>query len=141
MATRTKPGRRDADDRYLTLVRAFPLRPLRSDAELGRAVAVINALLDRDDLDPGEEDYLDVLGDLVRKYEVEHHPIPPAPDAEVLRFLIASNATTQAAVSAATGIAESTISEVLAGRRGLNRRHVAALSRHFHVSPAAFLAE
>ena len=38
-------------------------------------------------------------------------------------------------------IAESTISEVLAGKRQLSRRHIAALSRVFLVSPAAFFHE
>jgi HTH-type transcriptional regulator/antitoxin HigA len=126
-------------DRYLELVWRFPLRPLRSDGDLDAAIAVIDALLDRDDLDPGEEDYLDVLGDLVKKYETEAHPMPPVSDAEMLRYLIETRETTQAAVSEATGIAESTISEVLAGKRGLNRRHIESLARHFRVSPAVFM--
>src|SRR5688572_27124346 len=110
MATR---GVEIADDRYLELVRRFPLRPLRSDAELDRAIAVINSLIDRDRLEPGEEDYLDVLGDLVEKYEDEHHPMPPLSDAEMLRYLIESRDVTQVQAAAGTGLAESTISEVL----------------------------
>jgi HTH-type transcriptional regulator/antitoxin HigA len=128
-----------AGDRYFELVKRFPLRPIRSDAELDGAIAVINALLDRDDLDAGEEDYLDVLGDLVRKYEEEAHPLPPLSDADMLRHLIETRETTQAKVSHATGIAESTVSEILTGKRGLSRKHIEALARHFKVSPAVFL--
>src|SRR5947209_3948072 len=115
---------RVAEDRYFGLVRAFPLRPLRSEAELDGAIAVIDSLLDRDDLDAGEKDYLDVLGDLVEKYEAEHHPIAPASDADLLRFFIESNDLSQAELASATGIAESTISEILSGRRKLRRQHI-----------------
>lgn len=129
-----------ATDRYLALIHRFPLRRLRDDAELDLAIAIVDALVDRDDLDPSEEEYLDVLGDLVERYEQEHHPIPPATDAELLRYLIESREVTQAQVAAGTGIAESTISEVLAGKRALNRRHITELARFFRVDPGAFLS-
>ena len=51
-------------DRYFELVKRFPLRPLRSEAELDAAIVVIDRLTDCDRLEPGEQDYLDVLGDL-----------------------------------------------------------------------------
>lgn len=129
----------ETPDRYLDLVRQFPLRPIRSDDELGRAIDVVNSLIDQDELGLDEADYLEVLGDLVEKYETEHHPIPPVSDAEMLRHLIEAKGTTQAAVAAETGIAVSTVSEILSGKRGLNRRHIEVLSRHFHVSPAVFI--
>ena len=126
-------------DHYLELVRRFPLRPIRNDDELDRAIEVINSLIDRDELDEGEDDYLYVLGDLVSKYEKEYHPLPRVSDAEMLRHLIDSRATTQAKTAVATGIAESTISDILAGRRGMNRKHIEALAKFFGVSPAVFM--
>jgi HTH-type transcriptional regulator/antitoxin HigA len=141
LATRTpKAGRPRATDRYLALVARFPLRPLRTDDELAEATALVESLLGRDDLDPDELGYLDVLAALVERYQDEHHPVPPASDADLLRHLIESRATTQARVAAATGIAAPTLSDVLAGRRRLNRRHIAALARFFRVSPALFVA-
>ena len=35
-------------DAYLELVRGFPLRPIRSEMDLQRAISVINSLIDRD---------------------------------------------------------------------------------------------
>jgi HTH-type transcriptional regulator/antitoxin HigA len=128
-------------DRYLELVRRFPLRPLRSEAELDRATAVINGLLDREDLDPAEEDYLDVLGDLVEKYEAAAHPMPPVSDAAMLRHLLDVHELTQAAVAEETGIPRSVISEVMAGKRRLSRANVERLARFFKVSPAVFTLE
>jgi HTH-type transcriptional regulator / antitoxin HigA len=130
-----------SDDSYLRLVRAFPLRPIRSDSGLDRAIAVIDSLIVREDLDPGEEDYLDVLGDLVHKYEAEHDPIAPVADADMVRFLLESNEMAQTELAQRSEIAESTISEILAGKRKLSRRHIEALSRVFRVSPAVFFPE
>jgi HTH-type transcriptional regulator / antitoxin HigA len=133
---RPQPG---ADNRrYLTLVRKLPLRPIRSEGELDRAIAMVDSLIVRGDLDDGERDYLLVLGRLVEDYEKEAHPIGPVPDAVMLRFLIDSNGMTQAAVAAGTGIAESTISEVLAGKKTFRRQQLATLARFFRVSPDVF---
>ena len=128
------------DERYLELVRQVPLRPIHSEAELDRAIAMIDALLDQTERNADEEDHLDVLSDLVEKYEDEHDPMPPASGSEMLRFLIESEGTTQAKVAAEARIAESTLSEVLAGKRELNRKHIEALARYFHVSPAVFMS-
>jgi HTH-type transcriptional regulator/antitoxin HigA len=130
-----------AEDRYLDLVRKFPLRPLRSDADLDAAVAVIDGLLDRPGLTAAEQDYLDVLSDQVAAYEAEAVPMRPVGDAELLRFLIEQKNVTQAEAASGAGIVESTISEVLAGKRKLNRSQIAKLARYFRVEPAVFLSE
>jgi HTH-type transcriptional regulator/antitoxin HigA len=129
------------EDRYLDLVRRFPLRPLRCDADLDAAAAVIDALIDRPKLTAPEQDYLDVLSDLVEVYEAEGVPMRPVGDADLLRFLIEQKKVTQATAATGAGIAESTISEVLAGKRKLNRTQIAKLARYFHVEPSAFLSE
>jgi HTH-type transcriptional regulator/antitoxin HigA len=125
---------------YLELVRRCPLRPIRSEAELDRAIAMIDRLVDRDTLDPDAADYLDVLSDLVEKYEAKHHPIDTSDltDAEMLAHLIEARAIGQVEVSRGTGIAESTISEILAGKRQLNRRQIGKLAAYFHVEPGVF---
>jgi HTH-type transcriptional regulator/antitoxin HigA len=129
------------EDRYLDLVRRFPLRPLRTDADLDAAIGVIDALIDRPELTPPEQDYLDVLSDLVEAYEAETVPVRLVGDADLLRFLIEQKSVTQAGAATGAGIAESTISEVLAGKRKLNRTQIAKLARYFHVEAGAFLSE
>jgi HTH-type transcriptional regulator/antitoxin HigA len=143
MATDLNATRADAgNNRYWELLRGYPLRPIRSDEELDRAIAVVDSLLARPQLDPDEEDYLEVLSDLVETFESEHHPIPTVSDAEMLRFLMTDAlGVTQARLAADTGIPESTISEVLSGKRGLSRRNIGVLARYFHVSPAVFSFE
>ena len=131
----------ETEDNYLELVRGFPPRPIRSESELDRAIEVIDSLVARDDLDSGQEDYLDVLGDLVHKYEAEHYPIKAVSDRDIVWFLLESNGMDQAELARLSGIAESTISEILAGKRKLSRQHIAALSRVFRVSPAVFFPD
>ncbi len=141
MAKTLAPQRAGPGGRYHELIGRFPLRPILSDAELELAMESINSLINLEELDQDENDYLDVLSHLVHKYESQQHPIPPVSDAGMLRHLIEASETTQARVAAEAGISESTVSEVLAGKRKLNRRHIEALSRHFHVSPAVFMSE
>ena len=129
------------EDRYLELVRRFPLRPLRSDDELDAAVDAIDELVDREALSLPERDYLDVLSDLVEAYENESVPMRPVGDAELLRFLLKEKRVTQSEVAAKAGIAESVISEILSGKRRLNRTQIGKLARFFHVAPGAFLAD
>lgn len=125
-------------DRYLRLVQEFPLKPIRSDAELNAAIARLDVLLDLESLRPGEKDYLDVLSTLIAEYEEEHLAFEPVSDAAMLKHLLESQATTQADVARKTGIAHSTISDVLAGKRPLNRRQIAKLCAHFKVDAGLF---
>jgi HTH-type transcriptional regulator/antitoxin HigA len=127
------------EDRYLELVRQFPLRPLRTSADLNAAVAVIDSLIDLDNLSAPEQDYLDVLSDLVEAYENEAVSMKPVGDAEMLRFLIEQKGVSQSETATGARIAESTISEVLSGKRKLNRTQIGKLVRYFHVEPGAFL--
>ncbi|MBI3270724.1 MAG: helix-turn-helix domain-containing protein [Planctomycetes bacterium] len=140
MTTRVSGARRPRDT-YFELVRRFPLRPIRSELELDRATEVIDELLSRPRLDADEADYLDVLSDLTEKYEEEKHPMPPASDAEMLAFLIEQKGVTQAEVSRATGMAVSTLCEILSGKRTVPRFKIGKLAAYFHVSPAVFAFE
>jgi HTH-type transcriptional regulator/antitoxin HigA len=125
-------------DRYLELVNLFPLRPIRTDAELDAAIRVVDMLVDLDHRTKAEEDYLDFLSDLVEAYEDVHIPIWPVSDADMLQSCLEDWRVTQAKVAKDTRIAESTISEVLAGKRKLNRAQIGKLAGYFKVSPSAF---
>jgi HTH-type transcriptional regulator / antitoxin HigA len=125
-------------DHYLELVRKFPLRPLRSDEELAVAIKAINSLIVRGDLDSGEQDYLDILTEIVEKYEAVEHPMPRVSDAAMLRHLIEARGINQSKLAGEVGISMSTISEVLNGKRRLNRNHIGVLAKFFRVPPSVF---
>jgi HTH-type transcriptional regulator/antitoxin HigA len=127
-------------NRYLQLVEEFPLRPLRSERELAKATAIAGRLAVSPRLSRDEQDYLDVLAGLIERYEDEHHQIEATSGAELLAFLLEENGLSQAQLARETGIAKSTLSAVLQGRRRLSLAHVTALGRRFKLEPSAFLA-
>jgi len=124
---------------YFQLVRRFPLRPIRSERELDEATRVIDELIADERRSPGADDYLDVLSDLVEKYESEHHRIPDASPVEVLQFLIEDRKTNQRAVALGSGMHVSTMSEILSGARQMNLDHMRKLATFFNVDIAVFL--
>jgi len=134
MATKTRfrlkgKGR----DSYLELVLQFPLSSIRLGEHLDEAQKVMDRLLAKEELDDGEELYLDALSDLVGVYEDEHHSIEPASDADMLRHLLEAKGVTQAQLSQKSGIAKSTISEVLAGKKPFSRQMIRKLADFFQV--------
>jgi HTH-type transcriptional regulator / antitoxin HigA len=126
-------------DRYFALIQELPLRQLRSDLELDRANRMIARLLDRVKLARDEQDYLDVLSDLVEKYEDQRYPIEPVSGQDALLHLVESSGKTRATIAAEAGLPESTLSEVLSGRRRLNTRHIGILARYFRIDPGIFI--
>ena len=127
-------------DSYLDLVLAFPLAVIKSDEHLDAAGEVLDRLLAKGALDDGEDMYLDALSDLVASYEDEHHAIGPASDADMLRHLMEAKGVIQTQVSRETGIAKSTISEVLAGRRPFSRLMIRKLADYFKVDVSILAA-
>lgn len=126
-------------EKYLELIRNFPLRPIRSEAELGRAEKLLHELLDADNLTTPEQDYLEVLGNLIEDYEEKAYPIDDLPPHQMLAGLIEAKGVTQTEVSKATGIPVSTISELLAQKRDFNVSHIERLCAYFGLGPAAFI--
>ena len=120
-------------DSYLERVMDFPLASIKSDVHLAEAQRVMDRLLRRVTLDEGELTYLDALSDLVGSYEDEHHAITPASDADMLRHLMAAKSVSQVQLSRDTGLAKSTISEVLAGKKLFSRQMIHKLAEYFHV--------
>jgi HTH-type transcriptional regulator / antitoxin HigA len=136
-----KEGRRPGP-KYLALIRKFPLRPIRSEEENETALAVLASLAERREREPLEAeefDYIAVLGKLVEEYEDTRYPRGPVSGAAMLAHLIEAQGISQAMLAADTGIAESTVSELLKQKRGLTRRHIEVFARYFRVEPAVFL--
>lgn len=116
---------------YLELVQEFPLASIRSAAHLRAAQRVMDKLLAIHKLDAGQSLYLDALSDLTAAYEAERRPIPPASDADLLAHLIEAKGVSQAELCRVTGIAKSTVSEILAGKRPFSRGTIRKLAEYF----------
>jgi HTH-type transcriptional regulator/antitoxin HigA len=113
---------------------------IKSERHLSEPQKIIDRLLAKGKLEDGEEMYLDALSDLVGAYEDEHHVIKPASDADMLRHLIEAKGVTQAALSLATGLPKSSLSEVLAGKKPFSRQMIRTLARYFKVDVSVLAA-
>jgi HTH-type transcriptional regulator/antitoxin HigA len=133
MTARISPLKGKARDDYLELVLKFPLTSIKSEEQLQDAQAVMDGLLATEKLSVGQEMYLDALSDLVAAYEDARHPIELASDADMLRHLMEARGVTQAELHRDTGLAKSSISEILAGRKPFSRQITRKLADYFNV--------
>jgi HTH-type transcriptional regulator/antitoxin HigA len=135
-------GRRAIPDDYLELVRRFPLRPIRDESEYDEAAAVLETLVGRDDLSPGQSDYLEALTTFIEAYDEEHYPIE-APEMEPHEWLkeLMENAGMSLADLAKLLGSKGAASETLSGRRPMSRVTIFKLAERFNVDPARFLAK
>ncbi|MCA1993444.1 MAG: transcriptional regulator [Coleofasciculus sp. S288] len=98
---------------------------------------VIDSLIDRRQLTPDEQDYLNVLGTLVYEYEQKHEPIPDIHGVELIKALLDEFDLRQKDLVPIFKT-ESIVSAVLNGQRQLTATHIRRLAEFFHISPAAF---
>lgn len=128
------------EDDYLELVREFPLRPIRSKAELNLAIAILDRLVGRDDLTPGQRDYVEAIAHFVRLYEEQtvRTMFGRLKPVEVLRHLMRENNMNTSDLGAILG-SRGLASEVLNGKWGLSKTLILKLTRRFHLDLAVFL--
>ena len=110
---------------------------IRSDEELAEYTACLFTLTAKAKTTRDEDEAIELLTLLIERYEAEHYPVPASDPVTVLRFLMERHGLSQKDLIPEFG-AESTVSLVLAGKRQMNRDHIAKLSARFHVSPAVF---
>lgn len=135
MSGNKTPGIDEAE--YRRLLAGFPPRPIHSAEEAEAVQAQIDELIDKVQLTPSEELYLDLLGTLLHAWEEEQLPIQAVSGIEAIRLLLEEHDLPASSLADIFGT-RSIVSEVLAGKRRLQARHIEALAERFQVSPAIF---
>ncbi len=82
---------------------------------------------------------IELLATLVEQYESRQLPAPQLAAAQMLAHFLESKQVKPAQVAKATGIPPATISNVLAGRRGISKANAGKLADFFGVSPLVLL--
>ncbi len=115
------------------------LTPIRSETHYKQVEALVESVLAivGDDDDHHLNGLLELLSNNLHAYEEEHHAIPQASGAEILRFLMQQHELKQADLAREFG-GQGNVSDVLSGKRELSKKQIQALSRRFGVSPAVF---
>lgn len=118
---------------------ATDIAPIRDEGHYVRMAAILEALLEEaaGDIDHPAMELVDIVGDLIERYEAEHHPLGDVSGVQALRFLMEQHALRQGDLPEIGS--QGVVSEILAGKRELNIRQVRALSKRFGVSAATFL--
>lgn len=131
-----------ASKEYMTLIKRFPLRPIRDEEMLDLASDLFSELvLKAESRTPDESDYLSILGKLIREYEDAHKTLSPSMTPQrALQSLMEDNELSQLELARRLDFPQSVISEFLAGKRGLSKTLVLKLSDYFKVSPELFLS-
>ena len=111
----------------------------QSEEDHERLVAVLDEILDAGGADEASPlaGLAERIGELVEVYETERHPIPDASPAEVLAFLMEQNGLKLEDLPEIG--APSVVSAVLNGKRELDIRQVATLSKRFGVTADVFI--
>lgn len=115
------------------------LRPIHSEADFERMVAMMNSLLDDagDNEDHPLSSLLDLVSDLVSRYEQVHHAIEPALPKDTLRFLMEARGLKQEDLSSI--VPQSNLSAILAGKRKISATLAGKLGKFFGISAAVFV--
>jgi HTH-type transcriptional regulator / antitoxin HigA len=111
---------------------------ITSDAQNERYISVLLELEKKNRLSAKEREFAELLTVLIEAYEDGHYPVRAARPMEVLVELMHANNLKQKDLAPLFG-SESVVSEVLRGKRELNKHHIERLSKRFGVSPAGFL--
>jgi HTH-type transcriptional regulator / antitoxin HigA len=119
--------------------RVAHLRPIRSEEEYDRTVALMNHLLDAvgDKEEHALSGLLDLVSELVEEYDTNHYAIEASEPKEVLRYLIGMRRLKQGDL--AEIVPQSNLSAILAGKRKISATLAGKLAKYFNVSPAVFV--
>lgn len=114
------------------------LKPIRSDDDYRKMVALANELADHIEGEEGPlADLFGVVTDLIEVWESHHPDLPKAEPKDVLRYLLEAHGLKQKDLA---DIASPTvISDILAGRRAISKSVAKALAERFGTDVSAFV--
>ncbi len=112
---------------------------IHNESQYNKMLTMLDELIDEvsKKSDPVKESLIDTLGTLIKDYEDRKVKEPEGDPIGVLKYLMEERGLKQSDLQeiGSQGI----VSEILNGKRKLNLRQIAALSRRFSVSPSVFI--
>lgn len=115
--------------------------PIEDDISLKAATEHLEAILSEIGETPGHplDSLARTLIQRITAYEAQHYPIPDVDGHHMLAYLLEQKPATQKEVAVATGIPQSTISDLMNRKRQFTADHIRRLSAFFKVNPSLFL--
>jgi HTH-type transcriptional regulator/antitoxin HigA len=126
---------------YEALCRVHLPRPIHDKIDLDNATEIVDFLAGHG-LNADQEDYLDLLSDLVEEYEAKHASFNPRRQSGIatLSYLLEENGLNASDLSRILGADRTLGAKILRGERALTVDHMKKLGRRFAVDPGIFLA-
>lgn len=129
-----------SDFNYLELLKTCPPRPIANEDDFNQTQTMIDSLIDKGNLTADEQDYLNVLGSLVRDYEDLNQPLLQLNTVELIQALLEETGLqTQDLIFIFEN--ETTLLKILSNQQDLTLLQIKKLANFFKISPIAFLGE
>ncbi len=125
-------------DKYSTLLAQYQPKPITTEAENEKAIALAQELEHRSHLSKEEETFLELLLVLIEKFENEKYPIPEGNPQEMLKHLMTENEIKQEELVGIIG-SRGVVSEVVNGKRSISKNQAKALAEFFQVDVSLFI--
>lgn len=127
-----------ANSEYAALLGKVAPKVIRTEQENEVYTEILRDMDQRDRvLTASERELARLLTLLIEDFEEKRYSLPRAKPLEALRFLMDQHGLKQKDLTGVFGT-PSIVSEILNGKRELNKEHIKRLSRRFHVSPEIF---
>jgi len=139
IATRLKFHELPAD--YAALVALYPPRTLHDSIDEQNVEALIEAMAGHA-LSGDQEDYLELLSDLLLKYQAARHPVKSRSrrsPQERLKYLMQESKMTPTKLAKLLGCSQPLVSLILSGKRELSKDNIKKLAGHFRLDAGYFL--
>ena len=141
VATKRKPKPKIDVRKYGQLLAEALPRPIETEAEYERALEIINRLMSKPEskLTSEEDALLELLSQLVERYEERNYPIPDAPPHAVIQFLMEDRGLQHKDLMPVLG-SRGVTSEVINGKRKPSKAQVKALADFFKLPAELFIS-
>ncbi len=117
---------------YEQLMTEFVPRPINSEAQYWETQSRIDALVDKGDLTPDEQDYLTMLGLVIARYEDDNEPDFELRGVALIKALLQEQGLRQRDLVPIFKT-DSIVSAVLNGKRSLTVEHINKLAAFFNL--------
>jgi HTH-type transcriptional regulator/antitoxin HigA len=122
---------------YGTLLEETKPEVIRGEPENRRLIEILERLTAQEHVTEAEEKLIALMTVLVENFENQNYPVLDVGPLDIIRHLMEEHNLRQKDLTDVFGT-ESIVSDVLNGKRELNKEHIRRLSERFKVSPAVF---
>jgi HTH-type transcriptional regulator/antitoxin HigA len=123
---------------YTAMLMKFPPRVIRTEEQNEGYIAALHELDERSDKWSADEvELAELYTLLIEDFEEKHFALPKSSPLEVVAFLMEQHGLKQKDLADVFGT-PSVVSEVMSGKRELNKEQIRRLSERFKVSPELF---